>query len=84
MSVKISLFCTKAMSKKGNDTTETFLTILLGVLAIFMIKSIFENDNSRIISKKGRKFLSDDKKMEEINKKINLSENKNEHQEIFV
>ena len=72
------------MSKKNNDTTETFLTILLGVLAISMIRSIFENDSSRIVSKKGRKFLSDDKKMEEINKKITRSEDRNEHQEIFV
>lgn len=81
---QIFRYFVKTMSKKSSDKTETFLTILLGVLAIFMIKSIFENDNSRIISKKGRKLLSDDKKMEEINKKINLSEDKNEHQEIFV
>lgn len=72
------------MNNTKNDTTETFLTILLGVLAIFMIKSIFENDSSRIVSKKGQKFLSDEEKMKEINEKITLSENKNEHQEIFV
>lgn len=71
------------MERKKNDT-DTWLAILLGVLAIFMIKSIFENDNSKIVSKKGRKFLSDDDKMKEINQKISLSENKNEHQEVFV
>lgn len=72
------------MKNSKTDTPETFLTILMGVLAIFMIKSIFENDSSRIISKKGQKLLSDEEKMKEIHEKITLSENQNEHQEIFV
>ena len=72
------------MASGKNDTSETWLTILLGVLAIFMIKSIFENDNSRIVSKKGSKLLSDDDKMKEINQKISQSEKKDGHKEIFV
>lgn len=72
------------MSSKKNDTTETWLTILFGVLAVLMIKSIFENDSSKIVSQKGRKILSDDKKMKEINDKITSSEGENQHQEIYV
>lgn len=72
------------MKDTSKDYIETIFSLLLGVLAIFMIKSIFENDNSKIVSKKGRRLLSDDEKMEEINKKITLSEDKNEHKEIFV
>jgi flagellar motor component MotA len=53
-------------------------------LAILTIKSIFEDDNSKIVSKQGKKFLSDDKKMQDINEKIQLSESNNQHQDIFV
>lgn len=72
------------MNKVKDDKSETWFAIIFGVLAIFLVKSLFENDNSKIVSKKGRKFLSDEKKMEEINTKINQSEQNSEHKEIFV
>lgn len=72
------------MKNQSKDTSESFIAILVGVFAIFMIKSIFENDNSKIVSKKGRYLLSDDKKMEEINNKISISEQNNTHKEIFI
>lgn len=58
--------------------------ILLGVFAIFAIKSIFENDNSKIVSKKGRNMLSDDSMMDDINIKIQNSEGTNSHKEIVL
>jgi len=72
------------MSTNNQDTTEKWLTLLIGLLAIFAIKSIFENDNSKIVSVKGKKLLSDDKKMQDLNKKILKSEKSNSHNDIFI
>lgn len=72
------------MSKQKNDTAETWIAIILGVLVIFLIKSLFENDSSKIVSKKGRKVLSDEEKMKEVNAKIASSEGDNQHEEIYV
>jgi hypothetical protein len=69
---------------KIEDIIKSCLAILIGVLAIWAIKSIFENDNSKIVSKKGKRFLSDDKKMQDINEKIHDSEIQNQHHEIIV
>jgi hypothetical protein len=57
---------------------------MLGLLAIVAIRSIFENDNSKIISKKGKSLLSDEEKMKAINDKIIASEKHNEHREIVI
>ncbi len=72
------------MKKSSGDFKETFATLLMGVLAIFLIKSLFENDNSKIVSKKGFKVLSDNDKMKEINKKIISSEHSDAHQDIII
>lgn len=63
------------MKETKTNSIEDFLTILVGVFAILTLKSIFDNDDSKIISKKGKNYLSDDTKMEEINKQIKNSEN---------
>ena len=49
------------MTKKENKNIENWIGILLGAIAIIAVKSIFENDNSKIVSNKGRKILSDTK-----------------------
>lgn len=72
------------MKNKKNDTFETWASIFLAVLAILAIKSIFEDDNSKIVSKKGRKFLRDEEKMKGLNDKILESESENQHKEIFI
>ena len=72
------------MLKRNKDIFEAWATILVAVIAIVAIKSIFEDDNSKIVSKKGRKFLLDKKKMKDINEKILESEDENEHQEIII
>lgn len=69
---------------KYTDIAETWVSILFGVLAIFALKSIFENDNSKIISKQGKKILLDDDKMQDINGKIETSESSNNHAEIVI
>ena len=71
-------------NSKNKDITETWISILLGVLAIVALKSIFENDNSKIISKQGKKILSDDDRMQDINGKIEKSELSNNHTEIII
>lgn len=72
------------MKSKRNELFEMWLGILIAVLAIFALRSIFENDNSKIVSKKGKKYLNDDKKMQDINEKIQNSESINQHQEIII
>lgn len=62
------------MSKNKKDYTETLLKIFLSAIAIIVLKSIFENDSSKIISKKGRKMLSNEDKMSEFDKKVKDSE----------
>ena len=44
-------------NSKDSNIAETWVSILLGVLAIVALKSIFENDNSKIISKQGKNSL---------------------------
>jgi hypothetical protein len=72
------------MAKGKTDFFELWLNIMLGLLAIVAIRSIFENDNSKIISKKGKSLLSDEEKMKVINDKIIASEKHNEHREIVI
>lgn len=72
------------MKSKRDSSVDTWVAILLGVFAISLVKSIFENDNSKIVSQKGRRLLSDKEEMKKINKKILISDNENEYQEIFI
>jgi hypothetical protein len=72
-------------NSKDSNIAETWVSILLGVLAIVALKSIFENDNSKIISKQGKKILYDEDKMQDINDKIEESETSaNNHTEIII
>jgi hypothetical protein len=74
------------MRLKEKNHLESWASILLGVFAILAIKSIFENDNSKIVSKKGRRFLHDKDKMKEINKKVSEFEHSTSsvNKEIFI
>ncbi len=72
------------MKKSSTDSKETFATIIMGVLAIFLLKSLFENDNSKIVSKKGLKILSDRDKMDEVNRKIISSEKNRTNEDIVI
>lgn len=69
---------------KKMDAVDTWLNILFGVLAIVALKSIFENDNSKIISKQGNKILSDEEKMNDINEKIEKTESCSNHHNIDI
>jgi hypothetical protein len=72
-------------NSKDSNIAETWVSIFLGVLAIVALKSIFENDNSKIISKQGKKILYDEDKMQDINDKIEESETSaNNHTEIII
>lgn len=72
-------------NSKNSDITETWLGILFGVFAILALKSIFENDNSKIVSNEGKKILSDEERMQDINGRIEQSESsKHQHSEIII
>jgi flagellar motor component MotA len=75
------------MSEEKKDNIEILFKIFLGAIAIIALKSIFENDNSKIISKKGKKMLSDSDKMSEFESKIKETEDlekENSHNEIYL
>lgn len=72
------------MTKEENKNIQNWAGILLGAIAIIAIRSIFENDNSKIVSNKGRQILSDTKMMNDINEKILKSESKSENSEIYI
>lgn len=58
------------------STIKKYFSISLGLFALWSLKSIFENDNSKIISKNGKSYLHDEKKMKEVYEKIKESEEK--------
>jgi len=69
------------MAKKNEDFSDNWFSLLFGLIAIAAIKTIFENDSSKIVSKKGKKFLLDDDRMNKLNKKFENSDlDKNEHE----
>lgn len=62
--------------KKSKTSDDKWLEVLLAVFAIFLLRSIFENDNSKIVSKKGQEMLDDSEKMKEVEKKLHDAESK--------
>ncbi len=71
------------MKKNRNSEGETFGQIFFGILAILAIKSLFENDSSKILSKKGSKMLSDVEKMKELGLKLRKFESSKESEIII-
>lgn len=73
------------MSKDSKKNSDTWLQALIAVIAILAIKSIFENDRSKIVSKKGSKILSDEKEMKKISDmKEDIMDGDNKQREIFI
>ncbi|WMN12248.1 hypothetical protein QYS49_32955 [Marivirga salinae] len=76
------------MNKKSeNNDSVTFLDILiivLGFIGISSILSLFHDDSSKIVSKKGEKILSSPKEMEEINKLIDSKQSSEHYSEIVI
>lgn len=68
------------MSQQQKQTIENWPALILGLLAIFSLRSLFDNDESKIVSKEGRKYLADDEKMREISEKIAQSKD----EDIFI
>ncbi len=62
------------MTSNKRKKIDNWLSIFFGALAILAIKSIFDSDDSKIVSKKGRKILQDKEKMAEINELIKKAE----------
>ncbi len=72
------------MKSEENFFLKDLLTIAIGVFALFALKSIFSNDESKIVSKKGKRYLNDESKMDEINEKINSKDSSKNHQDVFI
>jgi hypothetical protein len=70
--------------KKLKTKFEDLLIVFLSVLAInAVIKSIFDNDSSKIVSDEGQKSLNDKKLLARINEKIKTNYQKGESQSPF-
>lgn len=77
----------KPKKNKFQDNLHDILSVFVGVLGFFALKALFENDNSKIISKKGRMILSDENVMSDINDKIKMQEDSRgelHHNEILI
>lgn len=77
----------KPKKNKFQDNLHDILSVFVGVLGFFALKALFENDNSKIISKKGRMILSDENVMSDINDKIKIQEDSRgelHHNEILI
>ncbi|WP_425393213.1 hypothetical protein [Ekhidna sp.] len=72
------------MKDENDDILGTFFGVLIGALGLVAIMSLFEDDSSKIVSKKGRNVLSDKKRMKDINEKIQASESQNQYNEILI
>lgn len=75
------------MSDNRNTGFMAIMQVLAGLFAVIAIKSLFEQDNDKIISKKGSDVLLDNEKMQELERKISEQEtnqSKNVHSEIVI
>lgn len=54
------------------------ISVILGLSAIQLLRSFFEDDNSKIVSKQGRRILFDKKEMEDLNKVLLDATNRSE------
>lgn len=74
------------MSTEKKLEFDDVIKFLLGLIAIFAVKALFEHDSSRVISKKGEKMLSDDKSMEDLEDKLGDIEvdAPSSHKEVYI
>lgn len=71
------------MAKNSNNNDDWIALIIAG-LSFILLKSIFDNDNSKIVSKKGKEILKDKSKMEGLYRKIETAGSRNNNQEITI
>lgn len=73
------------MKKVTLNLVVSYLSKLVSVSGIFSIKSFFENDNSKIVSQRGKSLLSDEEKMKTVFEKINTQESaNNNYNEVYL
>ena len=70
--------------KNTKDNDDTWFQLIIGVLDVFVLKSIFENDRSKIVSRKGQNILEDETKMKEIHQRKDKMESDGTQREIFI
>lgn len=63
---------------------EDFFAVLLAVVGILSLWHFFQDDSSRIVSKRGAKVLDDDKAMDEVNQQIEAHKSSNYYSEVVV
>lgn len=53
-------------TSKKTDIFDILLTFAMGVFAVFALKSLFDNDASKIVSERGAQILSDPEALKEV------------------
>lgn len=70
--------------KKFLDFSESWIATIFGVSVFHSLHSIFDNDNSKIVSEEGKWILRNEEEMKEINKIITESEENSKYTEIII
>lgn len=71
-------------STQREDTEESLFILLIGVIGVFILKSIFQNDSSKIVSSNADTYLADEDKMRHIREVIVESEATNNSDEVVI
>jgi hypothetical protein len=75
----------KRQSINTSEKAENWWALVVGLLAIFALKSLFENDETQTLSKRGHQILDDDNKMKEVESKIDSqTQSKEAYQEVII
>ena len=65
---------------------ENLVPLIFSALAVLSILSFLENDDSKIVSRKGRKILQDKKRMNEIKQRLQQKESNQDenYTEVYI
>ncbi len=73
------------MSSKEKNIILVCISTFFSVFAILLaIRSIFDDDSDKIISKKGQEILNDSDKMKDLKEKLKKSKSEDQHNEIYI
>ena len=73
------------MKANKESTLDLVLSIVLGAVAFFSIRSLFQSDSSNIISNHGKEYIQDWNNLNTLNSKFEENERSgNQHKEIVI
>lgn len=64
--------------KEKKHDLNFYLGVLISLFAVSVITSLFDDDNSKVVSKQGRRILNDNSKLKDLENKILDAKEKDE------